>query len=238
MLWSLLEAFLATYGEPGAKLSPHTLRSYKRGLTVFLEYANSQGVNLMRPARDVGARWLRSLEANGAKASTVQVRLAAIRMLYRALRWAGATEADPFADAKPARDHTAPWDKHTPYTHADVERLLSVANCRDQALILLCAHGGLRVSEAVALTWQDIDLDERTLRVRNGKGNKQRLVNISGWLAAALEVLEPSKGRILPWRPCNDPAVERHVTDPLRAGGETLRRGALEQVLPAPSRHP
>jgi site-specific recombinase XerD len=98
-LWSLLEAYLATYGAAGAKLSPHTLRSYRGGLHAFLDYAGNNAFNLIRPGRDAGARWLRSLEAEGQSASTVRVRLAAVRMLYRALRWAGATEADPFADA-------------------------------------------------------------------------------------------------------------------------------------------
>ncbi len=127
-LWSLLEAYLATYGAAGSKLSPHTLRSYRGGLYAFLAYANTQAFNLMRPGRDAGARWLRTLEADGHSASTVRVRLAAVRMLYRALRWAGATEADPFADAKVAKDPTAPWDKRSPYTHADVEQLLQPAH--------------------------------------------------------------------------------------------------------------
>jgi integrase/recombinase XerC len=113
-LWSLLEAYLATYGAAGSRLSPHTLRSYRYGLTAFLTYANSHAVNLIRPGRDAGARWLRVLEAEGQSASTVRVRLAALRMLYRALRWAGVTEADPFADVMVAKDHTAPWDKQCP----------------------------------------------------------------------------------------------------------------------------
>ncbi len=64
-LWSLLEAFLATYGTAGATISTHTMRAYQRGLTVFLDYANTQALNLIRPRRDAGARWLRSLEADG-----------------------------------------------------------------------------------------------------------------------------------------------------------------------------
>ena len=60
-LWSLLEAYLATYGAAGSRLSPHTLRSYRGGLSAFLTYANTHAFNLIRPARDAGARWLRTL---------------------------------------------------------------------------------------------------------------------------------------------------------------------------------
>ncbi|MDQ4078075.1 MAG: tyrosine-type recombinase/integrase [Chloroflexota bacterium] len=198
-LWSLLEAYLATYGAAGAKLSPHTLRSYRGGLTAFLSYANTQAFNLIRPGRDAGARWLRYLEAEGHSPATVRVRLAALRMLYRALRWAGASEADPFADVHPARDATAPWDKRSPYLHADVERLLNTADPKDRVLILLCAHGGLRVSEAIALTWADIDLHRHMLIVKQGKGGKQRPVVLSERLRSALEAVGPAEGRLLRW---------------------------------------
>ena len=210
-LWSLLEAYLATYGAAGSRLSSHTLRSYRGGLAAFLAYANTQAFNLIRPNRDAGARWTRSLEAEAHSPSTVRVRLAAVRMLYRALRWAGATETDPFADVKVAKDPTAPWDKRSPYTHADVEQLLQPAGPRDRALILLCAHAGLRVSEAIALTWDDVDLSQRVLMVRKGKGGKQRSVNLSARLIAALRALEPSDGRILPWSDVRARARLRHV---------------------------
>ncbi len=210
-LWSLLEAFLATYGAAGAKLSAHTLRAYQRGLTVFLDYANTQALNLIRPRRDAGARWLRSLEADGQAASTVRVRLAAVRMLYRALRWAGVTDVDPFADVKVAKDLTAPWDKRSPYAPAAVERLIHTAGPRDRVLVLLCGHAGLRVSEAVALQWADVDLPNRVVRVRHGKGGKQRTANMSERLRAALEALGPGDGRVLAWSDVRARARLQHV---------------------------
>ena len=49
---------------------------------------------------------------------------------------------------------------------------------RDLALILLLYGGGLRVSEACALRWQDIDANRRILKVK-GKGGKERLVALT-----------------------------------------------------------
>jgi integrase/recombinase XerC len=129
----------------------------------------------------------------------VRVRLAAVRMLYRALRWATVTDADPFADVKAAKDPTTPWDKRSPYAPADVERLINTAGPRDRVLVLLCGHAGLRVSEAVALRWEDIDLGNRVLLVRHGKGGKQRTANMSERLRVALDALGPGEGRVLPW---------------------------------------
>ncbi|MDV6373621.1 tyrosine-type recombinase/integrase [Deinococcus arenicola] len=110
---------------------------------------------------------------------------AAARALYKALRWAGVTALDPFSDTTAAKDRTAAWDKRQPYLEEEVQALLASRGLRDRALILLCAHGGLRIMEALALTWGDIQ--GNALAVRRGKGGKGRRVTCSGTLPTALE---------------------------------------------------
>ena len=89
-LWSLTEAWLTLYGASGAKVSVNTPQAYERGVRVLVEAW--AGENLLRPSRDAGALWLRGLEAEGLSPSTLRVRLAAAKALYKALRWAGATK--------------------------------------------------------------------------------------------------------------------------------------------------
>jgi integrase len=191
ILWSLTEAYFTTYGASGAKASRHTLRSYRQGLRVFLTHAGSHAVNLMHPARDLGPSFLRAREAAGKSPGTVKLELAAVRLLYRALRWAGATTDDPFSDARPARDATAPWDKRQPYSEDEFQTLLTAAIPETRALLLLGAHAGLRVSELLALVWSDLDFGSRVVRVRSGKGGKARRAVMSETLAQALRVLGP-----------------------------------------------
>jgi integrase len=190
-LWALTEAYFTTYGASGAKASRHTLRSYRQGLRVFLTHAGSHAVNLMHPARDLGPSFLRAREAAGKSPGTVKLELAAVRLLYRALRWAGATTDDPFSDARPARDATAPWDKRQPYSEDEFQTLLTAAIPETRALLLLGAHAGLRVSELLALVWSDLDFGSRVVRVRSGKGGKARRAVMSETLAQALRVLGP-----------------------------------------------
>jgi integrase/recombinase XerD len=54
----------------------------------------------------------------------------------------------------------------------------SSAGVRMRALIAVMFGAGLRLAETLALYPRDIDLDNGTIRVRNGKGNKARLVGI------------------------------------------------------------
>lgn len=192
-LWALTEAHTLLYGRAGASLSPRTARAYREGVGKFLQYAERTGLSVIRPNRDAGPLYARALEAAGLAPSSVRVQLAAARALYRALRWAGVTQLDPFSDTKAAKDKTAAWDKRQPYTQAEVSALVEAAGQRERALILLCAHGGLRIAEALALTWEDVQTD--TLTVQHGKGGKLRRVTCSLSLRRALDALGAEGGR-------------------------------------------
>jgi len=193
-LWCLTEAFVLRTGAAGARVSAHTLRAYRRGVLDLVAAWPQE--NLLHPAREAGQGWLRALEGAGKTPATVRVRLAAGRTLYAALAHTGATADAPFTSAKPARETTAPWDKRRPYTDDEVAALARAAGPEDRALVLLGAHAGLRVSEALALTGADLTLGPGgrggrggragELRVRHGKGGKARTVPLSPTLAAAL----------------------------------------------------
>lgn len=195
-LWSLTEAYTLLYGSAGAGLSPRTARAYREGLGKLIDYAGRAGFGFVRPAPDSGALYIRSLETAGLSPASIRVHLAAARAVFRALRWAGVTTRDPFADTRPRRDTTAAWEKRAPYTDQEVQDLLRSASPRDQALILLCAHGGLRIQEALTLTWADIDIAAGVLTVRQGKGGKTRRVHLTRRLVRALDVL-PRPGPVI-----------------------------------------
>jgi len=187
VLWDLTAVWLVLRGRAGASLSPHTRTAYRQGLTALL--LAWREVDLLHPDRDDGALWLRHMESMGLSASTIRTRRAGARAFYSALRWTGAVEVDPFADTHPATDPTPAWEKRQPYTEAEVDALLAAAGPADRALILLGAHGGLRVSECLALRWEDVALASGTLVVRSGKGGKQRRVSLSKTAVAALAAL-------------------------------------------------
>ncbi len=199
-LWRLTEVWTTLHGRAGALVSPHTRKNYRHGVETLVAAWDRE--NLLRPARDAAALWLRQLEAGGLKPATVQIRLAAARALYGALRWAGATDVDPFDGVRVAADPTPAWEKRAPYSAAEFEALLAVALGADRALVLLAGHGGLRVSECLALEWTDVELPQRRLVVAKGKGGKRRTVPLSGTLLAALRALRPPDGRgyVLPYR--------------------------------------
>jgi len=202
VLWSLTEARLTLNGAAGVNISPRTLATYRSAI-MRLVTQDRREWNLLKPRRTVSNVWIREMEAHGLKPATVRVYLAAARALYIALRWSGATDADPFKDSKPGRDPVARDEKRQPYTDDQAAQLLRVAfTYHERLLVLLCGHAGLRASEAVALKWSDIDLDRGRLVVVAGKGGKKRTIPLSGTLRheLALEHDHPYGDWVLPYR--------------------------------------
>ncbi len=69
-------------------------------------------------------------------------------------------------------------------TDGEVCRLLDAcsprapAGIRNQALIAVLYRAGLRINEALTLLPKDIDLEQGSIRILNGKGGRARTVGI------------------------------------------------------------
>lgn len=194
-LWSVVTAHMELYGKAGGKTSAHTRKAYHQGMLLLLK-AN---FDLIHPNRDDGAIWIRQLEAQGLTPSTVNVRLAAARAAYRAWLWAGAVESNPFLDVQAIADTSDRTLKRKPYTEDELDLLLQISTPKLKALLLLCAHGGLRIAEALAITWEDLDLRKGTIAVQSGKGRKPRETFISERLEKVLVGFPEKTGRLFDW---------------------------------------
>src|SRR4029079_19173356 len=114
--------------------------------------------------------------------------IAAVRSSFRHQVLLGARTDNPAANVElPKRRRTLPRT----LSPAEAERLLDAAAgtrlrpLRDRALGELLYGAGLRVSEAVGLDRQSVDLENRLVRCL-GKGSKERVVPIGREAAEAL----------------------------------------------------
>lgn len=194
-LWDLLRASLSR-----SSASVHTLRSYRTGLRALL--ASFESVNLLRATPADAERFRYDLEREneiGRKlsASSVRQRMSVAAAFYAALRWAGATDVDPFGSAarpKPP-DRAADRMRGKAVREEELEALLLHVRQRKpvdpdalllEVVLLLGAHAGLRASEMLALHWTEVDVAGHEVRVKSGKGNRARTVVMSRALRAAL----------------------------------------------------
>jgi len=183
-LCDVLCAYLLVKSRQHQAISSHTLTSYLASCRQLCSAWQEE--NLLHPSRDAGDRFVGQLSRRLSPAS-VATRLAGAKALYRALRWVRATDANPFDDVYAPRDRTPAWEKRQAYPQEDIAALLANAGRESRLFVLLCAHGGLRVSEALALEWPDVAEGFRSLRIRHGKGDKERTVYCSSSLRTALE---------------------------------------------------
>lgn len=102
---------------------------------------------------------------------------------------------------------------------------------REKALLLLLYGGGLRVSEACNVKWQDIDASKRLIRIR-GKGAKERIVALPPIVLKAVSALKGSKGKFI-WG--EQPLSTRVAFSIVRSLGH--RAGLVKPLHPHALRH-
>ncbi len=83
----------------------------------------------------------------------------------------------------------APTTLPKPISEANLVQFFKVIDSiRDRVIFLLMLRCGLRVSEACALTWKDIDWNEGTIRINNGKGLVDRVTYLASDLEQSLKL--------------------------------------------------
>lgn len=127
--------------------------------------------------------------------ATIKLYLAALRGVLKECWRLGHVDAETYrraADIAPIRGESAPRGRAL--SHAEIRALFAVclrdagaAGRRDAALLAVLYGAGLRRSEASGLDLRDYTPATGALQVRHGKGDKARLVYLSGAGATALE---------------------------------------------------
>jgi integrase/recombinase XerD len=176
-------------------LAANTLAAYRRDLARYLAFAQSIGVTRpdgVRPEHVAAFLVaIRTGEDGGAAltASSAARTVVAVRGFHRFLLLEGAAGTDPAHDVRPP---ATPKRLPKAISVHDVEQLLEAASfggtpsaVRDRAMLELLYGSGARISEAVGLDLDDLDLDAGLLRLA-GKGGKQRVVPVGSYAVEAL----------------------------------------------------
>ncbi len=109
--------------------------------------------------------WVKEMAVRGLAPSTVKTRFVNVRSVFRAAIRDKVISADPTSGTRIPRQRKREASMEIP-SPAQVRSLLDAADERFVAFIAVCAFAGLRLGEAAALQFDDIDFLRRRLRVR------------------------------------------------------------------------
>lgn len=183
-----IERFLeALWFEKG--LSEHTRDAYRSDLEHFHAWLHARDLDLPRAGRDALLDHLAWRLNEGYKARSTARFLSGARGFYRYLLREGLIALDPTLQIDlPQLGRPLPKS----LSEADVEALLAAPQIdepiglRDRAMLEVLYACGLRVSELIGLTLEQVNLRQGVLRVF-GKGSKERLVPLGEEAIAWIE---------------------------------------------------
>ena len=170
-------------------LSENTLMSYRRDLSAFAGWLDNNQHTLLSTGQTEIQLYLAERFKQNLSARSVARFLSCLRGFYNFMTREGTLEISPVEHVEsPKLGRPLPKS----LSQEDVENLLSapdldnVLGLRDRAMLEVLYACGLRVSELVDLTLDQVNLRQGVVRV-TGKGNKERLVPLGDeaqhWLA-------------------------------------------------------
>ena len=215
--------------------SPRGVDQRHKQLRGFVAWCLDRGLTtphqITRPILQSYQRWLFLFRKTNGKplgVGTQRNRLDAVRGLFRWLTREDVLLSNPASELEmPRKPQRLPRDVLTP---EEAEAVLALPDTtatlglRDRAMLEVFYATGIRRMELVALEVYDVDHRRETLRVREGKGNKERLVPLGEralwWVERYLSDARPE----LAYAP--DPGVLF-----LNQDGQAFSLGGLTQLV-------
>lgn len=178
---TLIDDFIV-YLKTAKSFSPHTLSAYSFELNRFYSFLEkNKSTRVEQIEQQHIADYLYFLRNSGLKERSISRALSALKSFFKYLMLEGIIEKNPCALIDtPKLKQTLP----KVMSPEEVDRLLSAPEpstprgLRDLAMLELLYSTGLRVSELVNLSINDLHLEEGFLKVM-GKGSKERIVPIA-----------------------------------------------------------
>ena len=168
--------------------SDETIHSYSIDIEEFLDYINSECINICEVGYDVVKTWLIHLDEKKNKSTTVSRKISSLRGFYKYLINNKVMNSNPFSLVSLPKK-----ERHLPrfFYYNELEEMFQVPKLntalgqRDRLLLEMLYATGVRVSELVNIKVSDINGEE--IKVL-GKGNKERIVEFGDYAESILEL--------------------------------------------------
>jgi integrase/recombinase XerD len=188
------------------RYSPRTIHTLRLHVDAFVRWCDTRGLSgpdeITRPIVERYQRYLfhyRQPSGRPFSYGTQVGKLVAVKGFFRWLTRQNVIPANPAADIEmPRAEFRLP--KHV-MTEPEVETVIAATDVstplglRDRAIVETLYATAIRRLELSALSVYDVDHERKTVRIRQGKGDKERIVPIGeralAWITRYLDVVRP-----------------------------------------------
>ncbi len=186
--------------------SSHTITNYLSDLNQFYSFLSKSGhvsqsekLQIGKIDRTVVRSYMSYMSKKSYSGATMGRKLASLSSFFKFLCREGYLESNP-ASSIPVPKKAAKLPSFlTPdemFSILELPEKKSFIGTRDQAILELFYSSGIRVGELVSLSLANVDLGERSLRVK-GKGKKERLAPFGNKSAEALCAYFPFRTQLI-----------------------------------------
>jgi integrase len=189
-----LSAFCSEWlEEKEPSVSDATRKFYRKVAQKLLEYFGERAGQPITEVTPGDLVRFRNTLATQTSPSTVNHNLVAVKMIFKAARRLGRIAEDPAEFLAPIRLFDDPDEtKRRPFTVAELQALLALADDEWKSMIRIGLYTGARLSDIALLRWSNIDLERGELRFTARKTAKSVLLPIVGPLQGHIENLASS----------------------------------------------
>ena len=190
------------YLKDARNYSEMTVDAYKRDIEKFFNFLYEEDINMEDVDSITIRNFLTKEIVSGVSKRSCKRRLCALKQFYKFLVRKGYLVDNPFEFVESPKTET----RYPRVLYKEqIEQLLQEnrkrtdsLKYRDQAILSTLYYSGIRASELVSLTVQDVSLNQRLIRVEKGKGNKERIVPINAICKADIsDYLKYSRSQLL-----------------------------------------
>ncbi|AGA77100.1 tyrosine-type recombinase/integrase [Echinicola vietnamensis] len=175
------------YLEHEKRASAHTVLAYEKDLEQFKEFLEQsfETADLTQAGHGEIRAWIVDLVEQGLSATTVNRKMATLRSFYKFLLRSGEITKDPTYKLRALKTSKKlpefVQESTMDQLLNDLEYEAGFEGQRDKMVMEFLYLTGVRLSELIGLTWKDIDIQGKTVKVY-GKRKKQRIIPLTNTL--------------------------------------------------------
>lgn len=192
------------YQEHERIASPHTVKAYRRRLQRYQDFLDSRNIPILQvSSTDIRAFLIYQSQEAEPKWGPLSIShlLTTLKSFYKFLCREELMQYNPTRPVKPPR---IPHKLPEILTQKQIAKLfkLKFKTIRDKLILALLYDEALRIGELANLAISDCDLEKKEIWIRNGKGNKDRVVpmgkKVANLIRKYLQEGESQSVRLIP----------------------------------------